>query len=127
MTVAKVRQFDSYAEISQELKELVKQAKSKELSLEESLDIFEQAIEYASHAIDLVDTSEFTLAEEQELQQKNKNTPADDQISLVEQVGEESAAEQEAEDDAEEKQASSEFAPAVHEADTAQEDTDTLS
>lgn len=80
--MGKPRQFESYAEISQELQQLVQQARSKELSLEESLDIFEQALEYAACAIDLVDTSEFTLEEEQELQEKNRQQEQEEKEQL---------------------------------------------
>lgn len=63
-TPRKAEQCMNFSQLSQELDQLVSQVKSKDTSLEESLEVFERAIACASRAIDLVDTAELSLEEE---------------------------------------------------------------
>lgn len=53
-------QPQSFSDITGRLDEIVRQVRDKNVSLEKSLDLFDEAIALGSKAIDMVDTSEVT-------------------------------------------------------------------
>ena len=58
----------SFGEISERLDEIVSTVRSKDTSLERSLDLFDEAIALGSKAVELVDKLDFTPEEEAQLQ-----------------------------------------------------------
>lgn len=67
-----IRHFE---DITDRLDEIISAVRSKDTSLERSLDLFDEAIELGSKAVELVDTMEFSPAEEARL---NGQKAADD-------------------------------------------------
>ena len=65
--VAAVRNFD---EISDRLDQIIATVRSKDTSLERSLDLFDEAIELGSRAVDMVDKFELTPREVDKLEQE---------------------------------------------------------
>ncbi len=59
-----IRHFE---DITERLDEIISTVRSKDTSLERSLDLFDEAIELGSKAVELVDTMEFSPAEEARL------------------------------------------------------------
>lgn len=59
-----IRHFE---DITGRLDEIISAVRSKDTSLERSLDLFDEAIELGSKAVELVDTMEFSPAEEARL------------------------------------------------------------
>ncbi len=57
----------SFGEISERLDEIVSTVRSKDTSLERSLDLFDEAIALGSKAVELVDKLDFTPEEEAQL------------------------------------------------------------
>ena len=64
-----VRNFD---EISSRLDEIIATVRSKDTSLERSLDLFDEAIALGSKAVDLVDATDFSPEEEAKLDAGSK-------------------------------------------------------
>ena len=62
-----VRNFD---EISDRLDQIIATVRSKDTSLERSLDLFDEAIELGSRAVDMVDKFELTPREADKLEQE---------------------------------------------------------
>ncbi len=62
-----VSQYQSFGQINDRLGELVGQVRDKDVSLERSLDLFEEAIALGSKAVSLVDTTDFSPEEEARL------------------------------------------------------------
>lgn len=56
--------YKTFDQISVRLDEIIDQVRSKDTSLERSLDLFDEAIALGSVAVDLVDTTAFTPEEE---------------------------------------------------------------
>lgn len=55
--------YTTFAQISERLDEIVAQVKRKDLPLESSLDLFDEAIALGSKAVDFVDTAEVSAEE----------------------------------------------------------------
>lgn len=53
----------NFDEITERLDEIIAQVRSKDTSLERSLDLFDEAIELGSRAVDMVDSFELSLRE----------------------------------------------------------------
>ena len=62
-----VRNFD---EISSRLDEIIATVRSKDTSIERSLDLFDEAIELGSKAVDMVDKFELSPREAEQLEQE---------------------------------------------------------
>ncbi len=62
-----VSKYQSFGQINDRLGELVGQVRDKDVSLERSLDLFEEAIALGSKAVSLVDTTDFSPEEEARL------------------------------------------------------------
>ena len=64
--------YKTFDDITGRLDEIVQQVRDKEVSLERSLDLFDEAIALGSKAVDMVDTTDFTPEEEAKLQEAAK-------------------------------------------------------
>ena len=62
-----VSQYQSFGQINDRLGELVSQVRDKDVSLERSLDLFDEAIALGSKAVSLVDATDFSPEEEARL------------------------------------------------------------
>ena len=69
MTVATVdvSRYQSFSSITERLDQIVAQVRDKDVSLERSLDLFDEAIALGSKAVELVDATDFTPEEEERL------------------------------------------------------------
>lgn len=67
-SVAKVdiSQYKTFGDITARLDDIVRQVRDKDVSLDRSLDLFDEAIALGSKAVDMVDTAEPTQAERNE-------------------------------------------------------------
>lgn len=71
-----------FADIGARLDEIAKQVKSKDTSLDECLDLFDEAIALGSSAVDLVDSlRDIDFDEEDEAASEDDTAPADDTVS----------------------------------------------
>ena len=59
--------YQTFDQITDRLDDIVSQGRNKDVSLEHSLDLFDEAIALGSKAVDMVDTTEFTAEEEARL------------------------------------------------------------
>lgn len=62
-------EYQSFDQITVRLDSIVDQVRDKNVSLEHSLDLFDEAIALGSKAVNMVDTTEFTPEEEERLVQ----------------------------------------------------------
>lgn len=62
-------EYQSFDQITARLDSIVDQVRDKNISLEHSLDLFDEAIALGSKAVNMVDTTEFTPEEEERLVQ----------------------------------------------------------
>ena len=62
-------EYQSFDQITARLDSIVDQVRDKSVSLEHSLDLFDEAIALGSKAVNMVDTTEFTPEEEERLVQ----------------------------------------------------------
>lgn len=67
MSDSSVKNFD---DITARLDEIVSKVRSKDTSLERSLDLFDEAIELGSRAVDMVDSFELSPREAEQLEQE---------------------------------------------------------
>lgn len=67
--------YQSFGQINDRLGELVGQVRDKDVSLERSLDLFEEAIALGSKAVSLVDTTDFSPEEEARLADSEADAP----------------------------------------------------
>lgn len=74
MSDSSVNNFD---DITARLDEIVSKVRSKDTSLERSLDLFDEAIELGSRAVDMVDTFELTPREADQLEQEYESDNED--------------------------------------------------
>ena len=59
--------YQTFDQITDRLDDIVSQVRNKDVSLEHSLHLFDEAIALGSKAVDMVDTTEFTAEEEARL------------------------------------------------------------
>ena len=62
-----VSRYQTFGDITERLDDIVAQVRDKDVSLEHSLDLFDEAIALGSKAVDLVDATDFTPEEEARL------------------------------------------------------------
>ena len=62
-----VSQYQTFSQINDRLDELVGQVRDRDVSLERSLDLFDEAIALGSKAVSLVDATDFSPEEEARL------------------------------------------------------------
>lgn len=98
-------EYQSFDQITARLDSIVDQVRDKNVSLEHSLDLFDEAIALGSKAVNMVDTTEFTPEEEEHLVQaqaagdaSNEEATSDEQTS--DEQAEASAADETSSDDA---------------------------
>lgn len=72
-----VSRYQTFGEITERLDDIVAQVRDKDVSLERSLDLFDEAIALGSKAVSLVDATDFTPEEEARLVE-NQGAPAPD-------------------------------------------------
>ena len=76
-----VSQYQTFGQINDRLDELVGQVRDKDVSLERSLDLFDEAIALGSKAVSLVDATDFSPEEEARLAdaqaEKGDDAPAE--------------------------------------------------
>ena len=69
-----VSEYHTFAQISDRLDTIVDAVRAKDISLERSLDLFDEAIALGSKAVDMVDTTNFTPSE---LERLKPDSPID--------------------------------------------------
>ena len=70
-------EYQSFDQITARLDSIVDQVRDKNVSLEHSLDLFDEAIALGSKAVNMVDTTEFTPEEEKRLVQAQAQAAGD--------------------------------------------------
>ena len=68
-----VSQYQTFGQINDRLDELVGQVRDKDVSLERSLDLFDEAIALGSKAVSLVDATDFSPEEEARLVEEHRS------------------------------------------------------
>ena len=76
-------EYQSFDQITARLDSIVDQVRDKNVSLEHSLDLFDEAIPLGSKAVNMVDTTEFTPDEEERLVQAQAAGDATDATSAA--------------------------------------------
>ncbi len=71
--------YQSFPQITERLDDIVAQVRDKDISLERSLDLFDEAIALGSKAVDMVDATDFSPEEAAQLekQAESKDDDAD--------------------------------------------------
>lgn len=69
MSKTDISSYTSFDEICKRLDSIISEVRDKETSLETSLDLFDEAIDLGSAAVDMVDVTELTASEKSELEQ----------------------------------------------------------
>ncbi len=79
MSKADVHQYKTYAEIKDRLSTIAQEVKSSETSLEQSLDLLDEAVALGSKIVDLVDKTDFTDDEAKNLEELKSANDAETQ------------------------------------------------
>lgn len=82
-------EYQSFDQITARLDSIVDQVRDKNVSLEHSLDLFDEAIALGSKAVNLVDTTEFTPEEEERLVQAQAAGDASNAEDVIEATDDE--------------------------------------
>ena len=69
--------YQTFGQITDRLDDIVAQVRDKDVSLERSLDLFDEAIALGSKAVSLVDTTDFSPEEEARLAESQSDVSAD--------------------------------------------------
>ena len=93
-------EYQSFDQITARLDSIVDQVRDKNVSLEHSLDLFDEAIALGSKAVNMVDTTEFTPEEEERLVQAQAAGDATNEEAASDEQAEASAADETSSDDA---------------------------
>ena len=93
-------EYQSFDQITARLDSIVNQVRDKNVSLEHSLDLFDEAIALGSKAVNMVDTTEFTPEEEERLVQAQAAGDASNEEAASDEQAEASAADETSSDDA---------------------------
>lgn len=72
-----VSAYQSFSDITERLDTIVGEVRDKDVSLERSLDLFDEAIALGSKAVGMVDATDFSPEEEARLADASVETPAD--------------------------------------------------
>ena len=70
-----VSSYSTFEDVANRLDQIVDAVRDKDLSLEKSLDLFDEAIALGSRAVDLVDSTEFSPSEREALAEMSAPTP----------------------------------------------------
>lgn len=84
-------EYQSFDQITARLDSIVDQVRDKNVSLEHSLDLFDEAIALGSKAVNMVDTTEFTPEEEERLVQAQTAGDASNAEDVTEATADEQA------------------------------------
>lgn len=87
-------EYQSFDQITARLDSIVDQVRDKNVSLEHSLDLFDEAIALGSKAVNMVDTTEFTPEEEERLVQAQAAGDAADASGTAAATYEQASSEQ---------------------------------
>ena len=87
-------EYQSFDQITARLDSIVDQVRDKNVSLEHSLDLFDEAIALGSKAVNMVDTTEFTPEEEERLIQAQAAGGAADVTGAATATDEQASSEQ---------------------------------
>lgn len=87
-------EYQSFDQITARLDSIVNQVRDKNVSLEHSLDLFDEAIALGSKAVNMVDTTEFTPEEEERLVQAQAAGDASNEEAASDEQAEASAADE---------------------------------
>ena len=87
-------EYQSFDQITARLDSIVDQVRDKNVSLEHSLDLFDEAIALGSKAVNMVDTTEFTPEEEERLIQAQAAGDAADSSGAAAATDEQASSEQ---------------------------------
>lgn len=87
-------EYQSFDQITARLDSIVDQVRDKNVSLEHSLDLFDEAIALGSKAVNMVDTTEFTPEEEERLIQAQAAGGAADASGTAAATDEQASSEQ---------------------------------
>lgn len=87
-------EYQSFDQITARLDSIVDQVRDKNVSLEHSLDLFDEAIALGSKAVNMVDTTEFTPEEEERLVQAQAAGDATDASGAAATTDERASSEQ---------------------------------
>lgn len=87
-------EYQSFGQITARLDSIVDQVRDKNVSLEHSLDLFDEAIALGSKAVNMVDTTEFTPEEEERLIQAQAAADTADASSTAAATDEQASSEQ---------------------------------
>ena len=87
-------EYQSFDQITARLDSIVDQVRDKNVSLEHSLDLFDEVIALGSKAVNMVDTTEFTPEEEERLVQAQSAAGAADASGAAAAADEQASSEQ---------------------------------
>ena len=73
-----VSAYQTFGDITERLDDIVAQVRDKDVSLERSLDLFDEAIALGSKAVSLVDATDFSPEEEARLAEDQASEAADE-------------------------------------------------
>lgn len=90
-------EYQSFDQITARLDSIVDQVRDKNVSLEHSLDLFDEAIALGSKAVNMVDTTEFTPEEEERLVQAQAAGDASNAEDVTEATADEQASSEQVE------------------------------
>lgn len=90
-------EYQSFDQITARLDLIVDQVRDKNVSLEHSLDLFDEAIALGSKAVNMVDTTEFTPEEEERLVQAQAAGDASNAEDVTEATADEQASSEQVE------------------------------
>lgn len=90
-------EYQSFDQITARLDLIVDQVRDKNVSLEHSLDLFDEAITLGSKAVNMVDTTEFTPEEEERLVQAQVAGDASNAEDVTEATADEQASSEQVE------------------------------
>ena len=93
-------EYQSFGQITARLDSIVDQVRDKNVSLEHSLDLLDEAIALGSKAVNMVYTTEFTPEEEERLVQAQAAGDASNEEAASDEQAEASAADETSSDDA---------------------------
>ena len=71
-----VSRYQTFGDITERLDDIVAQVRDKDVSLERSLDLFDEAIALGSKAVSLVDATDFSPEEEARLVEEHRSAGA---------------------------------------------------
>ncbi len=78
-------QYQTFPQITERLDAIVSAVRDKDVSLEHSLDLFDEAIALGSKAVDMVDATDFTAEEAAQLEDEAGKKAAEDEAERADE------------------------------------------